>query len=611
MTTLKPETNLEIESIANLCFGREDKRLRFHIPPYQRGYRWTDHVTKLMDDIYDFAKSKDEKNQNVGSFYCLQPIVMKRRTYLDNEGKDGKAEIGYEVVDGQQRLTTILILLTVLEHSTKDGVFRISYERDNDQEAEREEFLKSIASKPDIEYRKADFSYIRQAYSKAEKWLKLKAVELREPPRQKLLNVLLYQVKVIWYELPDGVDVRTHFRNINAGKIQLTEAELVKAMMLNSRHYQTESHGETGVRSSNETAIRMKQERIARVWDDCERSLQDIAFWGFITCDPYERPTSQRMDFLLELCRKVAPPSDTDIKDDTVSAYFERLLKDENSIQANWNRIRDLFRKIQDWYEDISLYNNIGLLMHYYGAKRQNTLQNLIKESSNYTRPEFCKWVLKEFRDGINISSEQFSQLNYNDNRPQIKWMFMLFNIILMNRLRRRFDFAARVGWSVEHVFASKSVDVNESVRKDWVNRHLRVVESRLLYSDESSKAEIRALEDRMRKYDGSADFGKLFSDYLRLIEKPKGDSDKIGNLALLGLEENIKLQNVSFYDKRKKIISLIEKGCNIPVGTERVFLKSFPETGTSLDYWNEEDGERYVNYMQDIIFKQGEGRDA
>jgi len=159
----------------------------------------------------------------------------------------------------------------------------------------------------------------------------------------------------------------------------------------------------------------------------------------------------------------------------------------------------------------------------------------------------------------------------------------------------------------VEHVFAQKSVKINEAERKDWVKRHKRVAEYRLKYANKELVKEINELLNQMEEYiKNNNNFDKLFSEYLKLIENPEGDKDKIdylGNLALLGLIENIKLQNDSFFDKRRKIIEMVESGRNIPVGTERVFFKSFPETGTSLDYWSKEDGIKYVNYMQQIVF--------
>ena len=73
---------------------------RFFIPDYQRGYRWTERqVTDLLDDLLEFAEGERKK----GDFYCLQPLVVKKRD-----------EDWFEVIDGQQRLTTLYVLLKLL-----------------------------------------------------------------------------------------------------------------------------------------------------------------------------------------------------------------------------------------------------------------------------------------------------------------------------------------------------------------------------------------------------------------------------------------------------------------------------------------------------------------
>src|SRR5438874_1378626 len=70
---------------------------RFFVPSYQRGFRWTkQQVVDLLNDIWEFQVKTEGRN----NFYCLQPVVVKRRT-------DG----AWELVDGQQRLTTILLIL--------------------------------------------------------------------------------------------------------------------------------------------------------------------------------------------------------------------------------------------------------------------------------------------------------------------------------------------------------------------------------------------------------------------------------------------------------------------------------------------------------------------
>ena len=63
---------------------------KFNVPDYQRGFRWKDEVEMLLRDINEIEE---------GANYCLQPIVVKK--IGDNK---------FELVDGQQRLTTILLI---------------------------------------------------------------------------------------------------------------------------------------------------------------------------------------------------------------------------------------------------------------------------------------------------------------------------------------------------------------------------------------------------------------------------------------------------------------------------------------------------------------------
>ena len=77
----------------------------FVVPDYQRGYRWCEQQVKtLLSDIWGAAIA----NKVVD--YCLQPIVVKK---LPAEGDVPR----YELIDGQQRLTTIYILLSFLKRN--------------------------------------------------------------------------------------------------------------------------------------------------------------------------------------------------------------------------------------------------------------------------------------------------------------------------------------------------------------------------------------------------------------------------------------------------------------------------------------------------------------
>ena len=99
------ETILEVIPVYDLL-GKN-----FFVPSYQRGFRWTEQqVNELLEDIWEFSNIK---NKSENEFYCLQPIVIKE---CDDERKRRNNLDGtwYEVIDGQQRLTTLTILLRAI-----------------------------------------------------------------------------------------------------------------------------------------------------------------------------------------------------------------------------------------------------------------------------------------------------------------------------------------------------------------------------------------------------------------------------------------------------------------------------------------------------------------
>lgn len=89
---------ISLRTVDELRENASGEFLQFFIPGYQRGFRWSSlQVKQLLEDIREFNK---RRNPQPDEFYCLQPLVIKIRTGGD-----------YEVVDGQQRLTTLLLIL--------------------------------------------------------------------------------------------------------------------------------------------------------------------------------------------------------------------------------------------------------------------------------------------------------------------------------------------------------------------------------------------------------------------------------------------------------------------------------------------------------------------
>ena len=197
------ENHIELKSV------RELLEMKFFIPSYQRGYRWTEQQVKdLLNDIWEFSKKKKTEKE----FYCLQPLVVKRKE--ENILKSIKAansieEVetllkgSWEVIDGQQRLTTLYILLSEL--GVKNPFF-LKYEtRDGS-----ERYLNNIN---DLEKdNNIDYQHIFQSNKVITDWFssdKEKILEFR--------GNLLDNVKFIWYEsiAEDPVKV---FTRLNIGK---------------------------------------------------------------------------------------------------------------------------------------------------------------------------------------------------------------------------------------------------------------------------------------------------------------------------------------------------------------------------------------------------------
>lgn len=134
--------NIELRSIRSLS------GLNFYIPDYQRGYRWAEgQVTQMLNDFKEFCKRIEDEQVRTGEFYCLQPIVVKKRTWMDNDGEKTITTEGYEVIDGQQRLTTLFIIIKSLEQICQIlypqfKFYNVKYE--TRLEYDSQEFLQSI-----------------------------------------------------------------------------------------------------------------------------------------------------------------------------------------------------------------------------------------------------------------------------------------------------------------------------------------------------------------------------------------------------------------------------------------------------------------------------------
>lgn len=232
----------------------------FYVPSYQRGYRWgKEEVTRLLEDIYT----------NGNKTYCLQPVVVR---------KDGDR---YELIDGQQRLTTLFILLQYIKREYKPKI-SLKYELIYETRESSAKYLNDINET--LANSNIDFYHIYYAYKAIDEWFKSQPDSV--VAADDIYGYLVKFVKIIWYEVGEDEDAISLFTRLNIGKIPLTSAELVKAIFL-SRDNTTEMDKE-------------KQEEISLQWDNIEKELHHDRLWYFLT-NSATSGYQTRIDLILDL----------------------------------------------------------------------------------------------------------------------------------------------------------------------------------------------------------------------------------------------------------------------------------------------------------------------
>ena len=412
----------------------------FSIPSYQRGYRWKNtQVENLLDDILEFrVQSKKEKDKTKDVFYCLQPLIVSKK---DN---------GYILIDGQQRLTTIYLILTYLG-KTK---YKIEYKTRKKSET----FLKEVdqAVDQDKKFENIDYFYIAEAYKTIKNWFKAKGDSIKTGFAETLLNKGK-NVQVIWYEIENENEneiAAEIFTRINAGKIPLTNAELIKALFLKKDNFE----------SNEKDNIYLKQLEIASEWDRIESSLQDDKFWCFISTDSDKYDTRIEFIFYLMVNKKSS-------NEDYITFYeFQKKFK-EKDINTIWDEVKQYFMTIEQWYNNREFYHLIGYLIHSKLNWKVQELKTLIKQAQLKTKTDF-KECLKSLIEN-QLKEVVIDELEYGDEH--LKDVLLLFNIqtIINNKSNIRFPFDEykKMNWDIEHIRSIQSDKPDDlEKQKKWLN---------------------------------------------------------------------------------------------------------------------------------------------
>ena len=634
---------LELKSIAKL------QDLEFYIPDYQRGYRWTrQQVEDLLNDIFEFSQK-----ENAG-IYCLQPLVVIKksseeqlldRVHAAKDLDEVKRILNgqWEVVDGQQRLTTIRLILEVLNCPCYDITYQT---RENSAE-----FLNTITTKGEKDAKtNIDFYHIYETVKVIDKWLKTKIDE----EKKHFQNVLLNRVKFIWYETEEVP--KEVFARLNIGKISLTNAELIKALLLNKSNFG----------SSDDDKIRLWQQETAMEWDVIEYALQSNEFWLFLNAPGDERPT--RIDYIFDMicrCDMLGCKDEKDTSDEfRTFRYFYHYLAVQKqkeislaqAVRTIWEKVREIFQTLQEWFDDMELYHYVGYLICM-GRNIDEIYEHWIT-----TKPDFKEYLMsvikdiipcKEIKDIENTVYEvkqggsQFKGGSKTNCRP-ILLLHNLQTVINQNRIlsanakykngvfyKFPFHLYKLEGWDVEHIDSNteNGLDNIQSQREWLLNAYFGL-------QDKTLRDQIQKFFKQYagKAYEQSEDSAKqtardeAFTELKHQIEDVGGndrlsqnEKNKIWNFTLLDSSTNRSYGNAIFPAKRKVIIgkdqgkkfnpSTIDENGQIVLGsaenspsafippcTRYVFLKYYNTASFDPNVWTRNDAEAYKDNIIEVL---------
>lgn len=592
-----PENKIELKSIRELL-GKH-----FYIPSYQRGYRWEEQqIIDLLNDILEFQKKTSSRKIDLGEFYCLQPLIVTQR---NNEDK-------WEVVDGQQRLTTIFILLSYLSTKGDYGIpvdlFSIEYETREKEDCSSREFLQDITSTTEIDKTNVDFYRMSDAFLIIKKWF-----EDNKPTTGRFVDTLIsYEpnekgddeannIRFIWYPINADYDtdekLNVTFAKYNQGKIDLTNAELIKAIF-----YLTDSDKDK----------KKHQIKIGYEWDDIENTLRKTDFWHFINPPKLYQ---NHIEFIFDL---VATKYESNIqfkikKDDRLRAFyiFNELIsknikiyedsKFNNTRDFLWDEIKTYYRTFVEWYSSkdeenkYTYFHLIGFLLQIGGI--ENSIEKIKELAETNTKPQFIEKLKEKIKS--HFGKVNFNEIGYDDNYDKAKKILLLFNVITtMNGGFNKFSFDRISSWSLEHIHAQQSEEItNEKDKRQLLEEQkndsfickqegLLDEITTLLAQSEIDQTQFANLQQKI--FDLSSDAGLTIHS--------------IKNLALLTPSDNSSLNNAPFHRKRDKIKELDEKGSFIPICTKNVFLKYYSKNVEQNVKWDQKDMDAYLVEMKTIL---------
>jgi hypothetical protein len=598
-----------VQDIFNNATGlgalKQQEAHHFYIAPYQRGYKWAsnssnDAVCVLMGDLFNAEETLDKE-------YYLQYITTKPT-------KIGDSTV-LEVIDGQQRLTTLTILLSFLAHKIHPGQAAVSngllsyeirpsvtqfFERyiyGSIEKITSETWDNFIAAFPEND--EQDIYYLFHAANRIKQMIVDKYGE-DNGKLQAFETYILEKVKLILNTVEKDTNCEEIFSNLNGNKIELTGAELIKGLILT-----------TIARDHN---VERRYREIAELRALIGRQWDEIAHWSnrddiraFFFHDQKDENAMNNLLCFLALNEGYNP---SDAARTALFNHFETRIKKSNKapkIASDYfSALRELQHILDEWFNDTTIYNKIGYLLFSKGSKDSiRNFLDILKKDKSQVRDTLEKRVLSLLNFDINKLEY------YNDNDENIHNSLLAINVFCYDN--SRFDFQKfNLGkWSLEHIFpqnpeglpeilSPEDIKLIKALAGDALDSYEKVSALLVEKGIEDPEVLYNSLKGKIAAPEGSVKIDEGEKQLLYCIIKTN-KLHTIGNMVLLTKPNNSSNGNGMFDRKRYNIVKLVAAGSFVPRHSYDVFSKLIsPDMTPALTVWTESDIDANAKYIKE-----------
>lgn len=311
---------------------------KYIVPLYQRNYAWDqDEIEQLLQDLYEnFKKSQMNSSLN---YFIGSLVVLKR--------KDGF----YEVIDGQQRLTTLSLLLKIIDKVKEPKLF---YESRLEVEAFFDSYYRNGSTKD------VTFNYKVSHLINAVDLLQQTIVNPDERKQKRLFdiedfekfkNFIFQNVILVRVEIPQDTDVASYFEIMNNRGEQLKKHEILKSYLMET------------LKDNDGNYFGKQQDEFSKIWDAC--SQMDTHIQKLFPTEVREKYFGENYDEIHE----VDFQNEETIENNgfSINQALEKISENTNSIQID---------DIDDASKDQSIIDFSNFLMHIFKVKYKTYLEN-------------------------------------------------------------------------------------------------------------------------------------------------------------------------------------------------------------------------------------------